>query len=56
MLKGLVDRLLTPFDVLKDRIFRTRVKLSEVWGKYYDRDVVTPALGKNRRHELSYAY
>ncbi len=56
MLKGLVSRLLSVEDVLEKRLFRTRVELSEVWERYYDRMVVTTALGVNRRHELTYAY
>ncbi len=56
MLKGLVDRLFTVRDVLCGRLFRTRVALPEVWSRYYDRAIETPALGVNRRHELKYAY
>ena len=56
MLKGLTDRLLGVRDVLKERLFRTRIGLSEVWGRYYERAVETAALGVNRMHELTYAY
>ena len=55
MLKGLTRRLWTVRDVLSERIFRTRVALPRVWGRYYDRAVETVALGVNRRHELTYA-
>ncbi len=56
MLKGLTDRLLKVRDIQKERLFRTRIALPEVWGRYYDRVTETPALGVNRRHELTYAY
>jgi hypothetical protein len=56
MLKGLCRRLMTEADVLRERLFRTRIEVPDVWREYYDRDVTTPALGENRRHELSYAY
>lgn len=56
MLKGLLERRWTVEDVLKERLFRTRIALSERWASYYDREVVTPALGRNRPHELKYAY
>ena len=56
MLKGLTDRLLTVRGVLGGRLFRTRIELSGVWSRYYDRAIETPALGVNRRHELKYAY
>jgi len=56
MLKGLTDRLFTVADVLNERLFRTRIELPEVWAKYYNRGVQTPALGVNRRHDLTYAY
>jgi len=56
MLKGLAARLLHAKDVLKRRYFRNHTALSPVWSGYYDRTVVTPALGVNRMHTLSYAY
>jgi len=56
MLKGLTDRLLSVRDILTRRIFREHVALSPTWERYYDRRVVTPALGVNRTHTLSYAY
>jgi len=55
MLKGLTRRLWGVRDVLQGRIFRTRVELPEVWGRYYERAVETVALKANRRHELTYA-
>ena len=51
MLKGLCDRLLTAADVLLRRLFPSRADLTGRWREYYWREVVTPALGVNRRHE-----
>jgi len=42
--------------VLKRRLFRTRIRLPERWAQYYERSVITPVLGRNRRHELKYAF
>jgi len=56
MVKGVTTRLLRVRDILANRLFRTRIELPEVWGKYYDRSVETLALGANKRHELVYAY
>ncbi|MBK6897816.1 MAG: hypothetical protein IPH09_00600 [bacterium] len=43
-------------DILKERLFRTRIELPEVWSRYYEGGVETAALAVNRRHELKYAY
>ena len=56
MLRGMLDRSLSVAEVLGRRIFRSMVELPERWARYYDRDIETPVLGKQRRHELSYAY
>ena len=56
MLKGLLGRLLEVGDILEQRLFRHHFSLPEVWDRYYERRVETPALGRNRPHELSYAY
>ena len=57
MLKGLAAGRLEVPEILKERLFRTRLPdLPERWGRYYDREVQTPVLPINRRHELSYAY
>lgn len=56
MLKGLLSRRLQISEILARRLFRTRVALSQRWAEYYERAVVTPALGRNRRHELRYAF
>jgi len=55
MLKGMLDRVLRVEDVLRERLFRTRIGLPKRWAQYYERSVITPALGRNRRHELKYA-
>ncbi len=56
MLRGMVGRALQLPEVLAGRIFRTLMKLPERWARYYDRDVLTRAFRKQRRHELKYAY
>ena len=56
MLRGMVDRALQIPEILSLRIFRTLMELPDRWAQYYDRAVETPALGKQRRHELKYAY
>ncbi len=55
-MKGLADRLWSVGDLLKERLFRTRVTLPEAWECYYDGRVETVSLERNRVHELSYAY
>jgi transposase-like protein len=56
MLKGMLDRALRVEDVLKGRLFRSRIELPERWAQYYERSVITPALAINRRHERKYAF
>jgi hypothetical protein len=56
MLRGMLDRRLQVSDLLRERLFRTRIDLPSRWGEYYDRAVKTRALPHNRRHELRYAY
>jgi len=56
MLKGLVDRILLPEDILDRRLFRTRVDLPSRWDLYYDNRVETRELAVNRTHDLRYAY
>jgi hypothetical protein len=56
MLKGLTDHPLTVEEILSQRIFRTHFDLPPRWAEYYDRAVETPAIGKNTKHELKYAY
>jgi hypothetical protein len=56
MLKGLLTRKLEIPEILGKRLFRTRIPLPERWAQYYQRAVATTALGRNRRHELRYAF
>ena len=56
MIKGLFKERLGFEDIFSERLFRTRINLTGRWSEYYDRMVTTPALGVNRRHELTYAY
>jgi hypothetical protein len=56
MLKGLLERRLQVADVLRERLFRTRVLLTGRWVQYYERAIETVALSRNRRHELKYAF
>jgi transposase-like protein len=56
MLRGAVDRVLGVRDVLRERLFRTRIGLPESWSRYYEGGVETAALAVNRRHELKYAF
>ena len=55
MLKGVAERRMTVRDILSGRLFRTRIALPDCWDRYYRRVVETPALGRNRTHELKYA-
>ena len=55
MQAGLSERVLTVDDILRQRLFVTRITLSQRWEAYYWGQVTTPALGVNRRHELKYA-
>jgi transposase-like protein len=56
MLRGATDHVLTVQDVLRERLFRTRIELPESWSRYYERSVETAALPANRRHRLKYAF
>jgi hypothetical protein len=56
MLKGILNKRLQVEEVLAGRLFRTRIELPQRWAEYYGREVLTTALGRNRRHELKYAY
>ena len=56
MLKGLLEKRLQVADLLRERLFRTRIDLPQRWAQYYDRAIKTVALGRNRKHELKYAY
>ena len=56
MLKGVVDRVLQPEDIIASRLFRTRIALPSKWDLYYDCRVETRELAVNRTHDLRYAY
>ena len=56
MVKGLMDKPLTAEDLLKERLFRTRCELPPRWAEYYDQQVVTRAIPRNRTHDLKLAY
>jgi hypothetical protein len=56
MVKGLADRPLDSEDILESRIFRSKEELPPRWAEYYERKVETVALGRNRHHELNFAF
>jgi len=56
MLKGLLESRLTVGEVLKERLFPTRIDLPERWAEYYRRQVDTLPVPNARRHELTYAF
>ncbi len=53
---GMMDHRLTVEELLAGRIFRSHVALPPRWSEYYDREVSTRALARERKHELTYAY
>jgi len=55
MVAGWCARKLEPEDVLRRRMFVSRVELPPRWKDYYWGRVETPALGLNRRHVLKRA-
>ncbi len=55
MALGLLERRLGVSEVLRERIFRSHLKLPPRWSAYYERQVWTRALNRNRTHELAYA-
>jgi hypothetical protein len=56
MARGMVPCRLTAPEILQDRLFATRTELPQRWRRYYDRDVRTRALPRQRRHELTYGH
>ena len=57
MLRGITARPLTVGDILAERLFPGIAgRLPPRWAAYYWRRVETPVLGRNRRHELTYAF
>ena len=53
---GLLPRALNVREVLAHRLFPSQVGLPGRLQAYYRREVETRQLGRNRRHELSYAF
>jgi transposase-like protein len=53
---GVAARLWSWGDVLARRRFPGRIRLPDGWGKIYRRGWITPAVGRNIRHELRHAY
>jgi hypothetical protein len=53
---GLLDRALTVRDVLKRRLFPSRIELPDRLARYYRRNVATAALRRHRFHALSYGF
>jgi hypothetical protein len=51
-----LDRPLTPEQILAQRLFVSKAALTGRWRQYYWAEVVTPALGVNRRHQLKRAF
>ncbi|MBK6898632.1 MAG: hypothetical protein IPH09_04965 [bacterium] len=45
MLRGATDRVLTVRDIMKERLFRTKIELPARWSLYYEGGVETAALG-----------
>jgi hypothetical protein len=52
---GITDRALTVQDVLRSRLFVTRIRLPGRLMRYYRRDIVTRRIPRGRRHQLAYA-
>jgi hypothetical protein len=53
---GLTDRVWTWRDVLSERRFPGRLRLPPGWTHVYRRRWITPAVGRNQRHDLRHAY
>jgi hypothetical protein len=47
---------LSPRQLLKDRLFSTRVPLPQSWRSYYRRLVPTVGIARPRRHQLRLAF
>ena len=56
MVRGLFGQPVGIEDLLGERLFRTRVGLPPRWAQYYNGSVRTRALGRQRTHELKFAY
>jgi len=53
---GLVSRRLSVADVLRRRLFATRVELPERVARYYRREIRTRRIRNGRSHQLAYAF
>ena len=53
---GLMQRPWTWDEVFSRRHFPDRIELPEGWMKIYRRQWITPAVGRNTRHDLSHAF
>ena len=51
-----MDRLLSVADLLKERLFPSRLELPERQQRYYEGRVWTRQLPRQRTHALTYAY
>ena len=56
MRKWLTDRRVSVAEILRERLFRTRIELPPRWAEYYERLVWTREIARNREHELVYAF
>ena len=56
MILGLTDRPWSWARVLSQRLFATRIGLSESWMRFYRREILTPQIGSNTRHRLIHAF
>ena len=56
MLVGLVNRRVLWKELLARRLFPGRTTLSSSWSAIYRRELITPAVGRNLRHDLVHAY
>jgi hypothetical protein len=52
---GLATRRLSVAEILKERLFPSRVELPPRWADYYWRRVRTRVIANNREHRLTYA-
>ena len=56
MVLGLADRPLTWRQILRRRLFPSRIKVPDGWMKVYRREWITKAIGTNRPHDLLNAF
>jgi hypothetical protein len=53
---GLTGRPWSWSDVVAERRFPARIVTPEGWMKVYRREWITPAVGRNRLHDLQHAF